>query len=47
MVEFLTTDDSSGLTRREQYYLGGVVFENPENYADGATFPKNISYKIR
>ena len=46
MVSFLAEDDGSAVTTRERYYLGGVVFENPESYQNGS-LPYNISYTIR
>lgn len=43
MEETLTFSNDSA--NYEAFYLGGIVFENPEDYK--TEIPKNISYKIR
>lgn len=43
MEEMLTfSNDSINL---EAFFIGGIVFENPEEYETGIPF--NISYKLR
>lgn len=46
MVDYLTTDNGTGLIRREQYFLAGIVFNNPDSYA-GSSLPLDLSYTIR
>lgn len=46
LVEYLTTDNSTGGFSREDIYLAGIVFNNPDSYT-GANLPLNLSYTIR
>lgn len=46
IVQYLAADNGSSMATREQYYLGGVVFDQPELYQNGS-MPYNISYTIR